>query len=66
MFKEENNPADIAYIPSAYSKSLNNYSKFRIKFILPFLASISKTCNMSSNYPVYKLMKAVSKIFMLN
>lgn len=66
MSKEEPNPADLVYIPSQYSKSLNNYSKFKIKFILPFLASISKTCDLSSQYPVYKLMKAVSKIFMLN
>ena len=67
MNKDENNTQnDLSYVPSKYSRALNLYSKYQIKFVLPFLASISKTCELGSNYPVYKLMKAISKLFMLN
>lgn len=57
---------DLAYIPSKYSKAFNYYSRSQIKFVMPFLASISRTCTLGPLYPVCKVMKAVSKIFMLN
>lgn len=66
MNKEDIAHSDLAYTPSQYSKSLNHYSKYRIKFILPFLIPISKTCPLTSHYPVYKLMKAIAKLLMLN
>ena len=57
---------DLSYIPSKYSKAFNSYSKTQIKFVQPFLASISKSCTLGPLYPVQKVMKAVSKIFLLN
>ena len=57
---------DLAYVPSKYSKAFNHYSKSQIKLVMPFLASISRTCTLGPLYPVCKVMKAVSKIFMLN
>ena len=57
---------DLSYVPSKYSKAFNSYSKSQIKFVMPFLASIAKTCTLGPLYPVCKVMKAVSKIFMLN
>ena len=57
---------DLAYVPSKYSKALNSYSRSQIKFVMPFLASIARTCTLGPLYPVCKVMKAVAKIFMLN
>lgn len=57
---------DVAYMPSKYSKAFNNYSRTQIKFIIPFISSISRTCSFSSLYPICKLLKAICKIFMLN
>ena len=57
---------DFPYMPSKYSKALNSYNRTQMKFVMPFLASISRTCTLGPLYPVCKVMKAVSKIFMLN
>lgn len=57
---------DIAYLPSKYSKAFNNYSRSQIKTVIPFIASISRTCPSSSLYPICKVLKAISKIYMLN
>ena len=57
---------DMSYIPSKYSKAYHSYKKTQIKFVLPFLASISRTCTLGSVFPVHKVMKAISEIFMLN
>lgn len=57
---------DVAYIPSKYSKAFNSYSRNQIKLVMPFIASISRTCSYSSLYPICKVLKATSKIFMLN
>lgn len=57
---------DIAYMPSKYSKAFNTYSRTQIKSIMPFIASISRTCSYSSLYPICKVLKAISKIYMLN
>ena len=64
--KEEVIEGELAYIPSKYSKALNIYTKTQARVIIPFLNSISKTCEFSSQYPVCKVLKAVSKIFLLN
>jgi hypothetical protein len=58
--------ADTPYIPSKYSKAFNNYSRNQIKSIMPFIASISRTCSYGSLYPICKVLKGISKIFMLN
>lgn len=57
---------DITYLPSKYSKAFNSYSRNHIKLVMPFIASISRTCSYSSLYPICKVLKAISKIFMLN
>ena len=57
---------DLSYVPSKYSKAFHTYSKTQIKFIMPFLASISRSCTLGPHYPVCKVMKVVSKIFLLN
>jgi hypothetical protein len=57
---------DTTSTPSKYSKVYNSYSRHQIKLVMPFLASISKTCSYSSLYPICKVLKAISKIFMLN
>lgn len=57
---------DMAYMPSKYSKAFNTYSRTQIKSIMPFIASISRTCSYSSLYPICKVLKAISKIYMLN
>ena len=59
-------PVDLAYMPSKYSKAFNSYSRSQIKFVMPFLASISRSCTLGPLYPVCKVMKAIAKIFMLN
>jgi hypothetical protein len=61
-----NTQVEINYTPSKYSKAFNIYSRTQIKTILQFIASISRTCSYSSLYPICKLLKAISKIFMLN
>ncbi len=57
---------DMSYMPSKYSKAFNSYSRNQIKTIMPFIASISRTCSYGSLYPICKVLKAISKIFMLN
>lgn len=57
---------DMSYLPSKYSKAFNNYSRSQIKTVMPFIASISRTCPSSSLYPICKVLKAISKIYMLN
>lgn len=57
---------DLAYMPSKYSKAFNTYSRTHIKTIMPFIASISRTCSYSPLYPICKVLKAISKIYMLN
>jgi hypothetical protein len=61
-----NTQGELTYTPSKYSKAFNIYSRTQIKTILPFIASISRTCSYSSLYPICKVLKAISKIFMLN
>jgi|688.fasta_scaffold213110_1 hypothetical protein len=61
-----NSQGDMNYTPSKYSKVFNIYSRTQIKTILPFIASISRTCSYSSLFPICKVLKAISKIFMLN
>lgn len=61
-----NKTLDSSYIPSKYSKAYNLYSRNQINTVLPFVLSISKTCPFSSLYPIFKLLKATCKIFMLN
>jgi hypothetical protein len=53
-------------MPSKYSKAFNSYSRTQIKLVLPFIAAISKTCPFNSLYPIYKILRAICKIFMLN
>lgn len=57
---------EMNYMPSKYSKAYNQYSRSQMKTIMPFIASISRTCSYSSLYPICKLVKAICKIFMLN
>jgi hypothetical protein len=69
--QQANNPPatiqnDITYLPSKYSKAFNSYSRNQIKLVMPFIASISRTCSYSSLFPICKVLKAISKIFMLN
>lgn len=61
-----NGQAEMGYMPSRYSKALNSYSRSQVKVVLPFIVAISRTCAFSPLYPICKLLKAVSKIFMLN
>ena len=56
----------MGYTPSKYSKWLHYYAKTQIKVVMPFLVSIAKTCEYSPQYPVCKVLRAVSKIFLLN
>lgn len=64
--KEDTIDGELSYIPSKYSKALNMYTKTQMRSIVPFLNSISKSCDYSAQYPVCKVLKAVSKIFLLN
>jgi hypothetical protein len=59
-------PEEPSYEPSKYSRSLSTYSRVQIRQVMPFLASISRTCGFSPLYPTCKVLKTVSKIFMLN
>ena len=64
--KEDNFLNDLAYVPSKYSKAYNQYGKTQIKFVMPFLTSIAQTCHFGHQFPVCKVLKAVSKFFLLN
>lgn len=57
---------DQGYVPSRYSKAFNNYSKTEIKSVIPILKSIARGCHIGFKYPIYKLLKAIAKIFLLN
>lgn len=37
-----------------------------MKWINPFLNCISKSCQYGAKYPIFKVLKAISKIFLLN
>lgn len=66
VMKEEHCLADQAYVPSNYSKAYHQYGKSQIKFVMPFLTSIAQTCYFGHQFPVDKVLKAVSKFFLLN
>ena len=53
-------------MPSRYSKAFNTYSKSELRWVVPILRSIAKNCNIAFRYPVYKVLRAIAKIFLLN
>lgn len=53
-------------MPSEYSRAYNNYSRNEIKSVIPILKSVARSCNIAFRYPVFKVLKAIAKIFLLN
>ena len=53
-------------MPSKYSKDYNNYSRGEIKSVIPVLKSVARNCNIAFRYPVFKVLKAIAKIFLMN
>jgi hypothetical protein len=66
MIKDENFLGELAYVPSKYSKAYNLYSKTQVKLVMPFLTSIAQTCHYGAQFPICKVLKAISKFFLLN
>ena len=62
MNKEESE----VYVPSRYSKAFNCYGRSELRWVVPILRSITRSCNIAFRYPVYKVLKAIAKIFLLN
>jgi len=54
------------YVPSRYSIAYNNYSRNEIRSVIPILRSVARSCSIALKFPVYKVLKAVAKIFLLN
>ena len=63
MLREE---PENTYVPSKYSKAYNNYSRSEIKSVIPILKSVARSCNIAFRYPVFKVLKAIAKIFLMN
>jgi hypothetical protein len=63
MSKEDQ---DNTYMPSRYSIAYNNYSRSEIRSVIPILRSVARSCHIAFRYPVYKVLKAVAKIFLMN
>jgi len=63
MIKEEQ---EVTYIPSRYSKAFNSYSRNELRWVIPILRSVARSCHIAFRYPVYKVLKAVAKIFLMN
>lgn len=54
------------YKPSKYSIALKLYLKHKAKLIDPLLKCISSTCALGPKYPIFKVLKAISRVFLLN
>ena len=54
------------YVPSRYSKAFNTYSRSELRWVVPILRSVARSCTIAFKYPVYKVLKAVAKIFLMN
>lgn len=65
MIKDENLSLDNLQSTSDYSRALTHYSKYHIKVVIPFLSTIAKSSPYASYFPVFKLLKAISKIFLI-
>lgn len=63
MNREEN---ENAYVPSKYSIAYNIYSRSEIRSVVPVLRSVARSCHIAFRYPVYKVLKAIAKIFLMN
>lgn len=57
---------DNGYIPSKYSLAYKHYSRGEIRCVIPILRSVAKSCHIGFRFPVYKVLKAVAKIFLMN
>lgn len=53
-------------IPSKYSRAFRTYSKGEIKAVTPILRSVAHSCQIALRFPVYKVLKAIAKIFLVN
>ena len=53
-------------MPSRYSKSFNNYSRSELRWVVPILRSVARSCNIAFRFPVYKVLKAIAKMFLVN
>jgi hypothetical protein len=63
MKSEENDPT---LLPSRYSRAFRSYSRNEIKAVTPILRSVAHSCHIALRFPVYKVLKAIAKIFLLN
>lgn len=44
----------------------NSYSRSELKSVLPILRAVGRSCHVGYRFPIYKLLKAIAKIFLLN
>lgn len=54
------------YKPSRYSKALNLYQRHTLKKIDPIIRALSLPSPLSPRFPIYKILKAVARLLMLN
>ena len=57
---------ETAYVPSRYSKAFNTYGRNEMRWVVPVLRSVARGCHIAFRYPVYKVLKAIAKIFLMN
>lgn len=53
-------------MPSRYSKAFNTYGRNEMRWVVPVLRSVARGCHIAFRYPVYKVLKAIAKIFLMN